>query len=140
MTPPGDIRASDADRQRVADALSQYAGEGRLTLDELSERLEETYTARTVRQLNADQGPLRELPPLFPALGPPLPAAQPVSSAGGRHPVVWLWFLVALIIGLAVGGARWGGTRALWTLLLVAFVARRILGRHRQRHRPDDRR
>jgi Domain of unknown function (DUF1707) len=38
--PPG-LRASDADRDRVAEVLRQAAGEGRLTLDELDERLDD---------------------------------------------------------------------------------------------------
>jgi hypothetical protein len=33
------IRASDSDRERVADLLRRHCGEGRLTLDELGERL-----------------------------------------------------------------------------------------------------
>jgi hypothetical protein len=48
---PRDLRCSDADREVVAEALRQAAGDGRLTLDELDERLEATYTARTYRDL-----------------------------------------------------------------------------------------
>jgi Domain of unknown function (DUF1707)/Cell wall-active antibiotics response 4TMS YvqF len=41
------LRASDAERQRVADALRDAAGEGRLSFEELDERLEGAYTAKT---------------------------------------------------------------------------------------------
>jgi hypothetical protein len=43
-----DMRASDADRDRVAAALREHSVEGRITLDELNERLETTYSARTL--------------------------------------------------------------------------------------------
>ncbi len=45
------MRASDADRERVAQLLHEAAGEGRLTLDELQERLDTVYAARTYGQL-----------------------------------------------------------------------------------------
>jgi hypothetical protein len=46
-----ELRASDADRERTADALRRAAGEGRLTMEELEERLHATYAARTHREL-----------------------------------------------------------------------------------------
>jgi hypothetical protein len=48
---PPALRASDADRERTADALRQAAGDGRLTLDELDERLHTAYEARTRAEL-----------------------------------------------------------------------------------------
>ena len=49
--PLPELRASDADRERTADLLRQAAGEGRLTVEELEERLHTTYAARTHREL-----------------------------------------------------------------------------------------
>jgi hypothetical protein len=46
-----ELRASDADRERTADVLRAAAGEGRLTMEELEERLHTTYAARTHRDL-----------------------------------------------------------------------------------------
>ena len=46
-----DLRASDADRERTADLLRHAAGEGRLTLEELDERLTLAYATRTQREL-----------------------------------------------------------------------------------------
>jgi hypothetical protein len=46
-----ELRASDADREHTAERLRQAAGEGRLTMDELEERLHTTYEARTHREL-----------------------------------------------------------------------------------------
>lgn len=48
---PLDLRCSDADREAVAEVIRQAAGDGRLTLDELDERLDAVYAARTYRDL-----------------------------------------------------------------------------------------
>lgn len=47
----GNLRASDADRERVADVLRQAAGDGRLTMEELDERLDAVYAAKTYSEL-----------------------------------------------------------------------------------------
>jgi len=47
-----ELRASDADREHTADLLRHAMGEGRLTMDELDERLDLTYAARTQRELD----------------------------------------------------------------------------------------
>ena len=48
---PALLRVSDADRHKVAEILRQAAGEGRLDLDELDERLESAYAAKTYADL-----------------------------------------------------------------------------------------
>lgn len=54
-----DVRASDAERDAVVARINQAVGEGRLTLDEFSDRLELAYAART----RGDLDPLlRDLP------------------------------------------------------------------------------
>jgi hypothetical protein len=73
-----DLRVSDADRHAVADILREAAGEGRLDIDELEERLEETYRAKTY----ADLEPItRDLP----IAGQMPPAAAPTAAV----PVVY---------------------------------------------------
>jgi hypothetical protein len=47
----GNLRASDADRERVANVLREAAGDGRLTMEELDERLEAVYAAKTYAEL-----------------------------------------------------------------------------------------
>ena len=47
-----DLRASDAERERTADQLRHAAGEGRLTVEELDERLNAAYAARTRGELD----------------------------------------------------------------------------------------
>ena len=46
-----DLRASDADRERVAEVLRDALAEGRLDMAEFEERLEATYKARTYGEL-----------------------------------------------------------------------------------------
>jgi hypothetical protein len=60
-----DLRAADADRERIAERLRQAAAEGRLAPDELEERLEVAFSARTYAELDALVGdlPRREAEP-----------------------------------------------------------------------------
>ncbi|MEU8380368.1 DUF1707 domain-containing protein [Streptosporangium sp. NPDC048865] len=51
--PDGRLRASHADRDVVIEQLRVAAGEGRLTLEELEERIEQTQVARTYDDLRA---------------------------------------------------------------------------------------
>ena len=74
--PPGtspEFRASHADRDRVVEILRVAAGDGRLTSDELDQRLEAALTARTYRELAALTG---DLPPSPPAVTAQRPAAR----------------------------------------------------------------
>jgi hypothetical protein len=47
----GQLRVSDGDRHKVAEILREAAGEGRIDLEELDERLEATYAAKTYADL-----------------------------------------------------------------------------------------
>ena len=57
------VRASDGDREAVAARLNEAVGDGRLTLQEFSERLDLAYAART-------RGDLAPLTADLPATGP----------------------------------------------------------------------
>ena len=46
-----DLRASDADRERVVEVLRRAATDGQLTVEELEERVPSAYAARTRKQL-----------------------------------------------------------------------------------------
>jgi hypothetical protein len=48
---PRHLRASDADRERIANVLREAAGDGRLTMAELDERLDAVYAAKTYAEL-----------------------------------------------------------------------------------------
>jgi fatty acid desaturase len=54
-----DLRASDEDRNRVVDELRTHAADGRLTVEELEERVQRALAARTVGELT---GLTRDLP------------------------------------------------------------------------------
>ncbi len=47
------LRASDSDREQVAERLRHATAEGRLSADELDQRLEALYAARTYSELDA---------------------------------------------------------------------------------------
>ena len=70
------MRISDAERHEVADVLRRAAGEGRIDLAELDERLEAAYAAKTY----ADLVPITaDLPATRPAGAQPAPA-RPVAG------------------------------------------------------------
>ncbi|MBV9817668.1 MAG: DUF1707 domain-containing protein [Solirubrobacterales bacterium] len=46
------MRASDADRERVVSELEEHAAEGRIDTDELEDRIERAYAARTTQELD----------------------------------------------------------------------------------------
>jgi hypothetical protein len=71
-----ELRASDADRERVAQILHDAIGEGRLSIDEVDERLRSVYSAKTL----GDLVPLTADLPVGAASVLPIPAARPVPS------------------------------------------------------------
>ncbi|MEU0336927.1 DUF1707 domain-containing protein [Streptomyces sp. NPDC006193] len=81
-----ELRASDADRDRIADILREALAEGRLTAEEHAERVEGVLHAKTVGELDVF---IRDLPaahqrPAAPAYTPvpprPAPGAVPVEA------------------------------------------------------------
>jgi DUF1707 SHOCT-like domain/Cell wall-active antibiotics response LiaF, C-terminal len=70
-----DVRASDADRERVAAQLRGHVADGRLTLDEFSERLDAAYGAKTLGELEA--------------ITRDLPVAASAGSVSAREPTRW---------------------------------------------------
>ncbi|WP_037836913.1 DUF1707 and DUF2154 domain-containing protein [Streptomyces sp. NRRL S-244] len=83
---PADLRASDADRDRIAHILADALAEGRLTADEHSERLDSLYAVKTVGELEVL---VRDLPaPGGPAAAAPAygqhPAPGPTPAAAGQ--------------------------------------------------------
>jgi len=72
----GEIRAADADREAVADALRAHCSAGRLDVPELEERLSAALTARTIADLDRLVADLPGGRPLAPASV--VPSATPV--------------------------------------------------------------
>jgi hypothetical protein len=113
-TSPG-LRASDADRERVAAALRRHHLDGRLDTDELQERLGRCYAARTAGELAALTADLpRDEPPRAPrpSGGPP-----PRAAIGA---VVLVVLLVVACIG-AVAHGHPGPLPLLVLLVLFRF-------------------
>jgi hypothetical protein len=77
----GNLRASDADRERVADILREAAGDGRLSMEELDERLDAVYAAKTYAELEPIT---RDLPQAGTAQAPAPPAAGGPLRFGGE--------------------------------------------------------
>ncbi|WP_329107255.1 DUF1707 domain-containing protein [Micromonospora sp. NBC_01699] len=85
------MRASDDDRQRVVDDLQRHTAEGRLTLDEFTERLGVVYSARTL-------GDLAEVTRDLPTA----PAPADAADHGRRDLLVVVAVAVATLILLYV--------------------------------------
>jgi hypothetical protein len=73
------VRASDADRAAVADALRAHCAAGRLDVDELEQRLAAALAARTLGELDAL---VRDLPAKPVAAGPGQAGAPGRNRAG----------------------------------------------------------
>jgi hypothetical protein len=105
------LRASDADREYVAERLRNAAGEGRLLADELEHRLEATFTARTYGELSA--------------VVSDLPRESPRGRRTGRIPVRLRPATIAVLIvlfpmALAIAAAAIVAVVALFTAWAVA--------------------
>ncbi len=100
------LRASDADRERVAGLLGAHAGEGRLTVDELDERTATAYAARTLPELDAL---LADLPATTAApaarLDQPVPEEEELTAAFRSHLTTYLLVQLLLIGIWAATGA-----------------------------------
>ena len=70
-------------RDQIVRELTKHCGDGRLTLDELEQRIEEAYAASTVEEL---RHVLRELPSDLDVVTGPAPAQEPAPSATRSFP------------------------------------------------------
>src|ERR1700744_3943986 len=84
---PRDLRASDAARDRVLTLLAEAASDGRLTMAEHAERVQQACTARTLGELAGLTRDLAE------------PSAQPLRLDGGR--------VISGVFGPARRDGRW---------------------------------
>src|SRR5215470_2037432 len=146
------LRVGDADRDAVATQLREHFADGRLTLEELNERLDQAFAGKTKADLNTV---MRDLPhSTRPTAGAPYggtawqgPAWQgPLATRpgqdygygsgcgqGSRGPgafapimgMVWLFVILGSVI--MFGGFGGGGR----PLAIVLFLAALALGRRR---------
>ena len=95
----GNVRASDADRERAIDVLNDAFAEGRLSREELDARAERTYGAETYADLAAVSADLPAgPPPAPPPTGPSGPAAHPGAADRTNRLAI-----AALVCGLIPG-------------------------------------
>ena len=127
------IRISDADRDKVADRLRDHFAEGRLSRDELDERIAATLTARTVGDLRAIMADLPG-PGMAPWRAPrpaPSPPGAPLVFRYRRGPRLLPLVALALIAALVVPSAGWvflAFVKFVLVFWLVACVAGLVLG------------
>jgi hypothetical protein len=159
------VRVSDADRDTTAAQLREHYAQGRLTLDELNQRLELTFAARTRTDLDAVT---RDLPYAAPHGALPSDRArQGGQGSSGRYrtgpawgsqgwtggdsgtsggfrgsPVTCMRFIPLLVslgicfLVLSALGFGFGSGGSLWVVVLAALGALRwIFGRRRGRGR-----
>lgn len=74
-----DMRASDAERERIAEILREAVAEGRLEMEEFEQRLDATYKARTHGELEPI---VRDLPAVGAAVAPVAPVAAGQALTG----------------------------------------------------------
>ena len=97
------LRAGDADRERVAEIVRDAAGDGRLTLGELDERLDATFAARTFGEL---QRITADLPATAGALSlHPPPRFERMAAVFGSEKRTGHWEVPERIEARAVFGA-----------------------------------
>jgi Domain of unknown function (DUF1707) len=155
------VRVGDADRDAVAAQLREHYADGRLTHDELNERLDQTFAAKTKADLNTV---MHDLPHVArPVSGLPSgsfgntawqgqswqgPAGSPGSgwnSGSGNSRrcgssafaplmgLVWVFLILGAVMLFGIGG----GDRPLAIVLIIAALAflRRLFGFGGQRRR-----
>ncbi len=152
------VRVGDADREAAAAQLRDHYADGRLTLEELNERLDQVFAAKTKADLNTV---MRDLPP---AAGVPSGAGtwqppgwqgsawpgpmapRPGQDYGPGGPGGWgrrgafaplmglVWLFVILGSMLLFGGHGSGGRSLVIVLFLAALaLVRRLFGLGRRR-------
>jgi hypothetical protein len=151
MATGSNVRIGDADREAIAAQLREHYADGRLTLDELNERLDQTFAAKTKADLNIV---MRDLPHVArpftdaPAAGigntawqgPAWP--EPTGRSGwdsgtgndrrcGRAafaPLLLLMWVALIFVAVTLFGV--GGDRPLAIVLLIAALAflKRLFG------------
>jgi hypothetical protein len=120
------IRVSDADRERVAESLREHYAEGRLSSEELDERITATLSARTYRDLRAVMSDLpgaqQMAPQPQPGVRPPHWPGRPVVLHR-RGPRIFPLLALALIAAIAIPGAGFVFVAFLKVVLVFWLVA-----------------
>jgi hypothetical protein len=120
------IRVSDADRDRAAARLREHFAAGRLSPEELDERIAAALTAKTVGDVRRVMAGLPDPVPAPQARQSPPWAPRPGAVFGGGPRIVPL-AVFALIAALVIPGAGWLFP-ALPPLAVVLWLAAGLAG------------
>ena len=129
------MRASDADREQVAEFLRHAAGEGRLLVDELEDRLGAALSAKTYAELDAITA---DLPTSYNSLSIDRPSAAsagssdlaPVADRASHMPegaIPWLFPLTLAVTVMLSAISPIGAGVALVAVCFVGLPAVRKL-------------
>ncbi|MEU9285294.1 DUF1707 domain-containing protein [Streptomyces sp. NPDC048275] len=113
-----ELRASDADRDRIADILREALAEGRLTADEHAERVEGVLTTKTVGELNRF---VRDLPAAHQGRETPAYTTAPNRPPVGAIPAVADENVVA-VFSSAMRKGRWRAGRRIHAYAVFGSV------------------
>ena len=134
------IRVSDADREHVADRLREHFAQGRLSSEELDERITATLSAKTYGDLRRVMADLPEPGLVAPQASWDAAAARPRIIVR-RGPRLLPLAFIALIAAVAIPGAGWvffaflQFALAFWLLACVAGIFAAARFRRHLRHR-----
>ena len=160
------VRVGDAEREAVAAQLREHYADGRLTLEELNDRLDQTFAAKTKAELSTV---MRDLPQAAAGVpyggtawqGPAWPgpmATRPgqddgngwgssqgsqrsCGSRGTFAPMMGMVWLFVILGSIFLFGGLGGGGRPVAIVLFLAALAlvRRLIGLGRRRGFPGPR-
>jgi hypothetical protein len=125
-----EVRVGDADRKAVVDELQKHFVDGRLSSEELGERVAQALSAKTFGELEV---PLADLPDLNPAPIPtpdgPLPSHYHHSMGLADGRILGLVLLVVAVVALSFlffGSNMHFGIAPIWPIFIWGFF---IFGR-----------
>jgi hypothetical protein len=133
---PPSLRASDEDRERTATILRDGYSHGRLDLDELQQRLDLAYAAKTLNQLSRLTKDLPSTTGSTPV--PAAPAGQSVPGDPNRARRIRdriLTYVVLMLFLIVIWAASGGGSFwPIWPIAVGALIlALDLLGIERRR-------
>lgn len=103
---PGDLRASDSDRQAVTDRLTKALDEGRLNVHEWDERVASAYRSTTYSELALVCADLPDDGQFTPPKPVATPVERPVVGVISDLPlwvkILWMVWFTAVLINLVV--------------------------------------
>jgi hypothetical protein len=119
------LRASDADREQIAERLREAAAEGRLLAEELEHRLGTAFKARTYGELDSVVADL------------PGTTVERRSSIGVLRPVMMAAVVIAVVAAIALAALVIMGLLAmggLWVLVAWWIFGGHCTGARRRRY------